>query len=93
MLNFQLKILCRKIHSFPRIPIDADGKLINKILKRVYERARERATGELVKLTPNIVFCRPNGIGVRRANRTTLKALGPDITRRIARPVSVFINL
>ncbi|CRK97740.1 CLUMA_CG011120, isoform A [Clunio marinus] len=40
-----------------------------------------------------IVFCKPNGIGVRRANRTTLNARGPEITRNIARPVSVFINL
>lgn len=45
------------------------------------------------KLTPNIVFWSPNGIGVSRASRTTRKALGPDITRSIARPVSVFINL
>lgn len=28
-----------------------------------------------------------------RAKRTTLNARGPDITRNIARPVSVFINL
>jgi hypothetical protein len=32
-------------------------------------------------------------MGVRRAKRTTLKARGPDITLKIARPVSVFINL
>lgn len=45
------------------------------------------------KLTPNIAFCIPNGIGVRRVNRTTLNALGPEITRSIARPVSFLINL
>lgn len=45
------------------------------------------------QLTPKIVFCNPNGIGVRRANSTTLKARGPDMTLNIARPVSVFINL
>lgn len=45
------------------------------------------------KLTPNIVFCNPNGIGVNRVNKTTLNALGPDITRNMARPVSFLINL
>lgn len=63
--------------------IDA-GKLINKISGDIFCDE---------KLTPNIVFCKPKGIGVRRAKSTTRKALGPDITRRIARPVSVFINL
>lgn len=43
--------------------------------------------------TPKIVFCRPNGIGVSLANNTTLNARGPAITRRMARPVSFFINL
>lgn len=62
--------------------IDPSEKLINKILE-----------SERVKLTPNIVFWMPNGIGVSRAKRTTLNARGPDITRNIARPVSVFINL
>lgn len=44
-------------------------------------------------LTPKIVFCNPNGSGVRRVNKTILNARGPDITRNIARPVSFFINL
>lgn len=44
-------------------------------------------------LTPNIAFCKPNGIGVNRVNITTLNALGPDITRSIARPVSFLIIL
>ena len=44
-------------------------------------------------LTPNIAFCMPNGMGVKRVNNTTRNALGPDITRNIARPVSFLINL
>lgn len=47
----------------------------------------------LYELTPNITFCSPNGIGVRRVNSTTRNALGPDITRSMARPVSFLINL
>lgn len=47
----------------------------------------------IYQLTPNITFCRPNGIGVRRVNSTTRNALGPDITRSMARPVSFLINL
>lgn len=47
----------------------------------------------LYQLTPNITFCSPNGIGVRRVNSTTRNALGPDITRSMARPVSFLINL
>lgn len=48
---------------------------------------------KLYQLTPNITFCSPNGIGVRRVNSTTRNALGPDITRSMARPVSILINL
>lgn len=40
-----------------------------------------------------MVFCSPNGMGVSLANNTILNARGPDITRRMARPVSFFINL
>ena len=32
-------------------------------------------------------------MGVSLANNTILNARGPDITRRMARPVSFFINL
>lgn len=44
-------------------------------------------------LTPNMVFCKPNGIGVSRASNTTLNERGPDITRKMAFPVSFFSNL
>lgn len=40
-----------------------------------------------------MVFCRPNGIGVSRASNTTLNERGPDITLRMAFPVSFFSNL
>ena len=47
----------------------------------------------VLKLTPKIVFCNPNGIGVSRAKSTTLNAREPEITRNIALPVSFFISL
>lgn len=44
-------------------------------------------------LTPKIVFCSPNGIGVSLANKMILNALGPAITLNIALPVSFLSNL
>lgn len=42
-----------------------------------------------IQLTAKIVFCKPNGIGVSLVNKTTLNACGPEITRSIARAVSL----